>query len=725
MAGATTTVEIPNYTLLEEIGASPLSRVYLAEWQEPGRRCALKLIDLRRLDDPGVANALKREADAAAMLRHDHVVTIHESGLTEDIFYLSMAFMEGGSLVERARTPMHWQDALRIANPLAEALAHAHERGLIHRGIQPANVLFDTDGRPALSDFGIARIIGRQRELTRTAVTVGADVYLAPEQVEGGGATPQSDLYALGVLLAEMLLGTGAPGSPGPAFLRRGAAIREVPAECGPVRPLLERLLREDPSERPGDARAVVEELQRVLEGTEASTLARSRTRQSSATTAVERPDGGETEPAVDASRGASTGPDGGLTIGVGSRIRDRFRIEAVLGEGGMGKVYYALDLLKEEAADEDPYVALKVLHPKIASAEINFMALQREARRSQDLAHPNIVTVFDLDRADGVVYMTMEMLRGKDSAQHIARHPEGLEPDEARSIIRDVAAGLAYAHERGITHADLKPQNVFICDDGRAKLLDFGIARAHRANKPDVVEEMFSGYTPAYASPEILSGEKAEPADDVYALGCIAYYYFTGRHPFDKKPATVARDEGLKPKRPAHIRRAEWHAITAALSFERSKRPSDATEFYRQFAPSRVKQVAAAVSVFSIAVAVALGLILGDRSGPETPFDELPFSTQAQINRNLEDASLFRESGDLNAALQLYDSVLRLHPGNRRGTDGMKETVEQVLASVRESVRSGTMRPEDASATLDNLLAYNTLPESVRRQVKETQSRL
>ncbi|MDZ7687082.1 MAG: serine/threonine-protein kinase [Gammaproteobacteria bacterium] len=291
-----------------------------------------------------------------------------------------------------------------------------------------------------------------------------------------------------------------------------------------------------------------------------------------------------------------------------------------MLGEGGMGSVYRALDLLKQEAGDDDPYVALKVMHPEIASAELTFMALQREARRAQDLAHPNIVTVFDLDRVDGIVYMTMELLSGEDSEQRVKNHPDGLDPKEARSIVEGVSEGLAYAHTRGITHADLKPQNVFIADDGRAKLLDFGIARAHQATKPDAIEEIFSGYTPAYASPEILSGEKAMPTDDVYALGCIAYFYFTGRHPFDSLPATEARDRGLKPERPRNMRRAEWRTVSKALNFNGAKRPRDASEFARRFSPSRVKQVAAAISSVAVVIALVVGLILGERTGPEFP---------------------------------------------------------------------------------------------------------
>ena len=100
--------------------------------------------------------------------------------------------------------------------------------------------------------------------------------------------------------------------------------------------------------------------------------------------------------------------------LGIGSILRGRFRIESVLGEGGMGTVFGAVDLLKQEARDEQVHVALKVMKPDIVDAEMTFRGLQREARRAQQLAHPNIVTVYDFDRADGHIYMTMEYLRGQ-----------------------------------------------------------------------------------------------------------------------------------------------------------------------------------------------------------------------------------------------------------------------------------------------------------------------
>jgi len=711
--------EFDNYTLGDEIGGGTASRLYAAEQLRPQRRCVLKIIDLAAFENPAIANALKREGDTVARLNHPNVVTVYECGVVERFYYLAMEYLDGGDLRTRIARGMGWRDSATVARAMADALAHAHARGVVHRDIKPGNVLFREDGQPVLCDFGIAKILAEDSELTRQGITAGTPHYMAPEQYDGAGATPQSDIYALGVLLFEMATGRRPFDGPSVEALQRARREHSVPEfGTGPVelQALIRKMLLPEPAERPAEASAVADKLEAILADAGGGTVARSSPAPDAATVIAT----GETT--IETEADAAQAEPG---VGVGSVLRERFRIEAVLGEGGMGTVYYALDLLKQEAGDEDPYVAMKVLHPGIANAEMTFMALQREARRAQDLAHPNIVTVYDIDRVGGIVYITMELLRGEDSGRRLRRHPDGFDPAAARTIVHEIGAGLAYAHERGITHADLKPQNVFLCDDGRAKLVDFGIARAHRAAKPDVIEEIFSGYTPAYASPEILAGEKAMPTDDVYALGCIAYYYFTGNHPFDKRPASEARDRGLRPQRHPNLRRAEWKTIAAALDFDAARRPSDAAEFIKRFAPSRVKQTAVAVSSLSIVTAVALGLLLGDRQGPEVPFEQLPEARQQRIESQLQDAGFFLDSGDVNAALQLYDDTLKLHPGNRRAVKGMRKAVGEVLNTLDRRLQDGRLSPTDARAVLDTLLNYETLPESARQRVSERRRRL
>lgn len=735
--------DIAGHDLDREISSGWAVTLWEARERESGEGRAVKLIDLHALGNPGIANALKREAGMVAALAQDNVIRIHETGVSGHHFYVVMDFLGGGDLRSRIAAGMGWRDALSVARSISDALAHAHDHGIIHRDVKPSNVLFDHDGRPVLSNFGISEIIERDSEATRPMGSASLPLYSAPEQFEGRGATPKTDIYSLGIVTYEMLVGKPPfPGDTRDAV--RSAHLEEdpprMPEGAADVEPLIHRMLAKDPAERPGSALDVADELNRLVESGGGETVPRGSTRiqpqgpggaatvvQPATSTVVQPSETADTRRQPDfGDTWAQEGDSGpSKTIGVGSLVRDRFRIEGVLGQGGMGAVYYALDLLKEEAGDDNPYVALKVMHPEIATAELTFMALQREAKRSQDLAHPNIVTVFDLDRVDGIVYMTMELMRGEDSEQRVLKEEDGLDPEEARAIVKDVSAGLAYAHTRGITHADLKPQNVFLAEDGPAKLLDFGIARAHRATKPDAIEEIFSGYTPAYASPEILEGEKAMPADDVYALGCIAYFFFTGRHPFDRLPATEARDRGLKPKRPPHMRRAEWKAVTRALNFEREKRPQDAAEFIKRFSPSRVRQTVVAISSAAAVVALGVGLMLGERQGPEVPFDELPPETQAQIERNLEDARVFAASGDINSALQLYADVLATHPGNRRATERMSETVERVLERVERGVGEGSMADAEARNALDTLLSYETLPESARREVKETMAQL
>lgn len=398
-----------------------------------------------------------------------------------------------------------------------------------------------------------------------------------------------------------------------------------------------------------------------------------------------------------------------------GTVLRERFRILGVLGSGGMGTVYRATDLLKAEAHDEHTDIALKVLKPDIVDAELSFMALQREARRAQQLAHPNIVTVYDFDRADGVIYMTMEYMDGQPLDSLLGDHPEGLRPDRARRIAWHVAEGLAYAHKRGIVHSDLKPENVFVLAEGRAKILDFGIARAYRPRRKDFVEEAIRGWTPAYATPELMSGKEPTPADDVYALGCVLYEMFTGRHPFDSASGVAARKAALKPKRTGAFRRAEWAAIAASLNFNPGHRPADAAQFLKRFRPSPVRKSAMVVSTLAVAGAIAFALLFQPEPGPDIPFESLPEPTRQQVALNLNDARLFSDQGDYNSALQLYDAVLKAHPGNRDAVRGMNETAGRAITRIEQAHGHGELPAASAIVAIESLLGYDSLPGASR----------
>ncbi len=145
-----------------------------------------------------------------------------------------------------------------------------------------------------------------------------------------------------------------------------------------------------------------------------------------------------------------------------------------------MGAVFAAEDMRKVEANDPEPMVAVKVLAPDFARHPVAFVALQRESRRAQALAHPNVATVYDFDRDGDLVFMTMELLTGTPLDQVIREtEGKGLPRAKALAILIDIARGLAYAHRKGLVHADLKPGNIFLAEGNIPKVLDFGIARA------------------------------------------------------------------------------------------------------------------------------------------------------------------------------------------------------------------------------------------------------
>lgn len=296
---------------------------------------------------------------------------------------------------------------------------------------------------------------------------------------------------------------------------------------------------------------------------------------------------------------------------GIGDTLNGRFVLEECLGFGGMGMVYKALDLRKLEASDRNPYIAIKVLNVQFRGHPKSLIALQREAKKAQTLAHPNIVTVYDFDRDGSMVYLTMELLSGKP-LREVLRAPDfkGMPYADALPIITGVGKALAYAHERGFVHCDLKPANIFLLDKGGVKVIDFGIARVFQKAENDAEATVFDpgslgGMTPTYASAEMLEHRDPDPRDDIYALGCITYELLTGRHPFDRLPATQARNAGIRLQRPTDLGRRPWQALRAALAFDREKRTRTVPQFLRGIGEERrmaeFPVIAGAVLVVSV----------------------------------------------------------------------------------------------------------------------------
>ncbi len=347
--------------------------------------------------------------------------------------------------------------------------------------------------------------------------------------------------------------------------------------------------------------------------------------------------------------------------------LKERFVLEKVLGAGGMGVVYKAKDLVKVEAGDKDPYLAVKVLGDEFKEHPEAFIALQRESRKTQRIAHPNIVNVHDFDRDGDTVFMTMEYLEGQPLDELIRKYKStGLPTEDADSILKSICQALIYAHQQNIIHSDFKPGNIFVTDSGDTKVFDFGIARA--VAKAEHYEENLEdktifdagdlgALTPAYASSEMLDGKEPDVRDDIYALGCVAYELFTGSHPFNKVPADEAKKQKLKPKRINHISRRQWKVIEKALAFERENRIETVKDFLQQYTRKSASIVLPIMAVLTLvaSAAVYFQYFKGqDYSISETEIrSELEFTLRMENYRNTIDdlvkENTFSESWEAN----------------------------------------------------------------------------
>lgn len=211
--------------------------------------------------------------------------------------------------------------------------------------------------------------------------------------------------------------------------------------------------------------------------------------------------------------------------------LGDRYQVIHEVGAGGMAHVYHARDLNLQRD------VAVKVLRQDLINDPAFRSRFLQEARAAANLLHPNIVTVYDFGQDKGRYFLVMEYVNGTE-LKALLRRRGRLTVDESVNWMIQICAGVGYAHRAGLVHCDLKPQNILVTADGRAKITDFGIARALASIRPDETSEVVWG-SPQYFAPEQAAGGPPSPASDVYALGVILYEMLTGRLPFEAQDAS------------------------------------------------------------------------------------------------------------------------------------------------------------------------------------------
>ncbi|MCZ6696307.1 MAG: protein kinase [Acidobacteria bacterium] len=468
----------PNrYRIEESIGTGKLGEVF------KGYDSALERpVAIRRLhegpNEVGKADRFLKEAATTARLSHPHIITTYDTGADGDGKFIVTALAEGETLRSLLDQKMRFEvhRLVDIGRQILEALEHAHERGVLHRNLRPENIFITNDDQVTVADFGLAV---RLSDLDTKELSSGRQIqYTTPEALLRDRVDERSDLYSFGIVLYEMALGR-------PPFTGSEIGHQQVNATVS--------------ISEPGD-RPLPEFLKCVI----LRCLEKSKeTRYASAKAVLEDLKIKEVVP--------------GMVIG------DRYEILAEVGRGGMGAIFRGRDVELDET------VALKFLSGAISAEMV--ARLVQEIKTARSVIHPNVVRVFTLEKWREHRFIVMEYIDGVPLPRWIERTPRPTLQDRLRLAVQ-IASALDAAHRKGIIHRDIKPENILVTSAGEAKVLDFGIARTESNDNRLTSTGTILG-SPMYMSPEQIQARPLDRRSDIYSLGAVFYFMFTGVEPF------------------------------------------------------------------------------------------------------------------------------------------------------------------------------------------------
>ena len=514
---------IAGHRIDAEIGRGGMGLVYRATHLRLGQERAIKVIAPAQADDPGFRERFERETKIAAQVDHPHVAAVHDAGEAPDgQLYVVMRLVEGTDMEKliAGRGRLEPGLAADLIMQVASALDAAHALGLVHRDVKPANILIGTeatgDHHAFLTDFGLAKPVASETNLTEAGIVVGTYDYMAPEQARALEVGPAADVYALAATLFHALAGVP-PFAESRHLAKLVAKVHEPAPRLSVVTggyaaefdAVLERSLARDPDRRHPSAGAL---------GQAALAAAHRAGRRRRAPVAV-------------------------------GDVFAECRIEAVAGEGGMGTVYRARQTKLGRT------VALKVIAWELSDDPAFRARFEREMEIAAAIDHPHVIPIHWAGEADGVLFIVMRFVDGVTLRAELDARGR-LDPVRAVELVEQVAGALDAAHARGLIHRDVKPANVMVDRaTGHAFLTDFGVAAVTGDAGAPAVDEQVLG-TARYIAPERLQRPAAEDVrGDVFSLGCLLWDLLGG----SRRP-DLARVDGVPPA----LRDAVLRAVAA-----------------------------------------------------------------------------------------------------------------------------------------------------------------
>jgi serine/threonine protein kinase len=433
-----------------------------------------------------------RETEVLAMLDHPSIRHVYSAGFADGVAYRAGNWIDGESLADAcARGPRRIPLVLSIARDLLYAMDYAHVRGVVMRRVRPTTLMLDTSSRAIITDLRYANLV---LEAVPPAERKDDDPFLAPEVRSGAVGDPGADVFTVGAVIYYAFTGQAPEARPRP--------VRELRPHCPRV---VENIVMRALEAKPADRYATAAEM---LADFVSYTGAFTEPSAAGPTTIL--PDSPQWEPRLRRALG------------------DDYELLGEVGAGSFGRVYRVRDLHLERE------VAMKVLDPRISQDPGMSEGFIREAQLAAGLKHPNIVSIHDIDGRLGLLWYTMELIRGRSVAQLMEK--EGPLPlPRVIEVLDDALSALEYAHERRLVHRDIKPENLLVDHEGRVHVTDFGLALALPRGRLFGGATSRSG-TPQFAAPEQLAGGQVDARTDLFSLGAVAYYLLVGRPPFPER---------------------------------------------------------------------------------------------------------------------------------------------------------------------------------------------